>query len=181
MAVLLIVAGIVWPALQGRYEEYRLKSDVEHVRAKLAGTRIRAIDSGLMYQFLYEPGGRNFVVVPYEGLESETDQTDSGSAGLYRYSGTLSENTMFQTPEDLVTTSEETPYVGVLSEDFLRGLPNEDELRSVAWSEPILFFPDGTSIFAAFDVRDTHRQMIMISVRELTGTVTVDSIRRESR
>ena len=181
MAVLVVMAGIAWPVMQGQFQRYLLKNEVEKVRAKLAGTRIRAIDSGLIYQFLYEPGGRNFIVVPFEGIETEAEQVDAGEGGLYRIAGSLSENVMFETPENVAMTSQELPDVGVISGDFLSGLPGSLELSSVSWSQPILFYPDGTAVSAAFNVVDTKKQFVRISVRELTGAVSVDQIRQETR
>jgi type II secretory pathway pseudopilin PulG len=181
MGVLIVMAGMAWPLVQGQFERYRLKSEVETVRAKLAGTRIRAIDSGLMYQFLYEPGGRNFIVVPFEGLETESEQVDAGGGSLYRIAGSLSENVMFENSEDVAMTSGELPDLGVISDDFLSGLPGSLELSSVSWSQPILFYPDGTSVSAAFNVVDANKQFVRISVRDLTGAVSVDEIRLETR
>ena len=181
MGVLIAIAGIAWPLVQGQFERYRLKNEVENVRSKLASTRIRAIDSGLMYQFLYEPGGRNFIVVPFEGVETEAEQVDAGGGSLYRFAGSLSENVMFETPENVAMTSQELPDVGVISGDFLSGLPGSLELSSVSWSQPILFYPNGTAVSAVFDVVDAKKQFIRISVRDLTGAVSVDQIRRETR
>ena len=181
MAVLVVMAGIAWPVMQGQFQRYLLKNEVEKVRAKLAGTRIRAIDSGLIYQFLYEPGGRNFIVVPFEGVETEAEQVDAGEGGLYRIAGSLSENVTFETPEDASTTSEDLSDLGVISDDFLMGLPGSLELSSVSWSQPILFYPDGTAVSAAFNVVDTKKQFVRISVRELTGAVSVNAIRQETR
>ena len=181
MGVLVIMVGLSWPLVQGQFQRYRLKNEVEAVRAKLAGTRIRAIDSGLMYQFLYEPGGRNFIVVPFEGVETESEQVDAGGNALYRFAGSLSENVTFETSKDVAMTSEDLPDPGVISEYFLSGLPGSLELSSVSWSQPILFFPDGTAISAVFDVVDANKQFVRISVRELTGAVSVDQIRRETQ
>lgn len=177
MTVLLAVAGIVWPVMQGQHARYLLKNDVEDVRRVLAGTRIRAIDFGLIYQFLYEPGGRNFLVVPYEGLETEGAQVDSGSAPLYRFSGIISENAYFEYTDDPSLATDEDSLVGSISEDFLSGLSNSLELSTVSWSSPILFYPDGSAMSGAFEVRDDKRQIVRISVRELTGAVKVDSLR----
>lgn len=181
MGVLVAVAGIVWPLAQGQFQRYRLKSEVENVRARFASTRIRAIDSGLIYQFLYEPGGQNFIIVPFEGIETEAEQVDAGGSSLYRFAGSLSENVMFETPEDVAAASENLTDLGVISDDLISGLPGSLELSSVSWSQPILFYPDGTAVSAAFNVADENQQFVRVSVRELTGSVSVDAIRRETR
>ena len=87
----------------------------------------------------------------------------------------------FETPGDASTTSEDLSDLGVISDDFLMGLPGSLELSSVSWSQPILFYPDGTAVSAAFNVVDTKKQFVRISVRELTGAVSVDQIRQETR
>ncbi|MBW3539070.1 MAG: hypothetical protein KY476_02255, partial [Planctomycetes bacterium] len=66
LSALLAIAGIVWPVLQTWYGHHALKEAVHDVRMRLANTRVRAIDSTVTYQFLYEPFGRNYLVLPFE-------------------------------------------------------------------------------------------------------------------
>ncbi len=54
------------PALMRCDRDTHLRSAAEHLCGRHLGDPQPAIDSGLIYQFLYEPGGRRFVSIPYE-------------------------------------------------------------------------------------------------------------------
>jgi len=179
-ALLVAVAGITWPMMLRVYDDLELKETAETVRIELTGTRIHAVDSGLIYQFRYEPGGRRWLVVPFEHDSTElleaggNNSNDELEDALYREAGEI--------PEDLAFESLES---GDLSEkiddELLADLPDASLLKKTNWSLPLLFYPDGSATDAAFQIVDDKRQYIEISLRELTGAVTVDRVRREAK
>lgn len=166
LGVLTVFLGIAWPSVTGAYRRYAFSDRLEDVRSAFAGSRLTAIDAGLIYQFRYEPGGRNYVLVPYElPIGSPTDNSTAASVGK-QVSGELHETMQFET-----TSS----FAGVekLSPDMLSGLSNAGKLQSVDWGPAILFYPDGTSVDATFDVVDEQKRRGRLTVRGLTGAVTL--------
>ena len=182
LTLLVLIAGIVWPALARVYGTHRLDEQTERVRAKLAGTRVRAIDTSVIYQFLYEPGGRWFIVLPFEQesvdpAAAEVNESQQALAARLTYAGRLPDGFEFR-PLDPTE-----PMAGALAPEALALIPGSVELNDVRWSMPILFYPDGTATDYEFDLYDdgNPRKYIRLGVRGLTGTVFVAAPRQEER
>ncbi len=179
LVVLTAAMAVVWPSVERLYHQQALKQAAEHVRAKLAGTRIRALDFGVRYQFRYEPRGRRFLVIPYQrhnlqASRGRTGRTSSGEIVLPKFSGLLPEGMRFENSD-----GEETEPHGIAA-SWLTELPDSQRLAATVWSPPLLFRSDGTATDAAFHIIDAHQQSVRFWVRGLTGGVTVSRIEREA-
>ena len=171
LSILVALAGLSYPSIDRLLEQLAMDEAVSPVRNELSRTRTRALDAGLTWQFRFEPGGRRYVAVPYEFDEIEGDdqqqQQQSQLELLPRVSGQLPEGYSFS-PADEATTGTEA-----LDELALAGLTQQDDLQGATWSSPLLFFSDGTSRNASFDIVDKQLRSRRLSVRALTGAVTV--------
>ncbi len=180
LAVLLIVIGMTFPAVGRMYANHELNQSVEHVRASLQGTRYHAIDSGIVYQFRFEPNGRRFLVIPYEqtALEgaSAAQSLNSQSADLpaTKFSGELSEQMRFRMPDGQDAIGQR------IDRTWFDGMDVAHDLADTTWSAPLLFYPDGIATDAAFEVIDVKRRFRRLTLRALTGSVTVSGIQRET-
>lgn len=164
LSLLIVLAGFSAPHLMGAFRENQLKEAAESVRIMAASTRIRALDTDLIWQFRFEPGGRRYVRVPYEILG------DNEKIKVEKDSGEL--------PESMTFSGSATSSGEKIDETLLEGLENAGDLSSVSWSSPLLFFPDGTGVDAEFLVESaigTRR----IVVREITGAVRVKKLVEE--
>lgn len=168
LAVLVVLTSLVWPPLSRMYGHHQLKRAAEDVRAHAADARLRSVHAGRDYQFRFEPGGRNYVVVPDETSATVTSETSDSFADK------LPEGLQFNavTETGLLTES--------LSGESFAGLPGAHELEEVAWSPPTVFYADGAATDAAFDIVEEDGRYIRIAVRGLTGAVTASGIQRRS-
>lgn len=179
LAVLAAVAAITWPAMTRVYADRQLREGAERARVLAASSRLRAIDAGLIYQFRYEPGGRRYVVAPYErGIADAGASTnvvaDPTEAASIAESGQLPEGVMF-------AASGVESYTGErLDPALLAELPDALGLSQASWSAPLLFFPDGTAEDATLTIVDEREQSIDLTIRGLTGAVTVGPVTREA-
>ncbi|MFG0335103.1 MAG: hypothetical protein ACF8TS_17230 [Maioricimonas sp. JB049] len=189
LAALVVVLGISVPVMTRFVAEQTLRDDVESVRNELARTRHKAIDAGLVYQFRFEPVGQKYVVLPYDRVEMASETSADGQAmvnavasGMVRvYSGELSSTNRFAAEPDSQALSE----TGVLPteqlpDEWLVLLPDGSSLKQTAWSLPILFYPDGTAEDATFRIVDDEDRYQTISLRGLTGSVSVLPVEREA-
>jgi prepilin-type N-terminal cleavage/methylation domain-containing protein len=177
LAVLVTVASLTWPSLTRYLREQDILEGAEATRAAAAGTRIKAIDTGLTYQFRYEPQGRMFVVIPYdppETIAASSTITDGSVSTYPMLSGRLSEQCRFVVPADQPGVSEGLPP------EAFTGLPNAGELQGVTWGPPILFFPDGTAADATFGIVNEDDLRVDLSVRGLTGALSLGPLRQEA-
>jgi hypothetical protein len=174
LAVLASVALITWPAVQRVYVDYAVRQGAEQVRSLLAGARAHAINSGLAYQFRFEPGGRRYVLMPYErefAPQGGLTNLGTSSTGLFIESRRLDERLAFYSLDPLGGV-EQVPA------DLFAGLPEAPELAGLSWSMPIVFFPDGSGYDAGLIIMDQKGNSVPIAVRGLTGAPTVGPVER---
>ncbi|MEZ6065194.1 MAG: prepilin-type N-terminal cleavage/methylation domain-containing protein [Planctomycetaceae bacterium] len=195
LAILVVLASLSWPALLRFVGERTIREQAHEVRVELANTRTKAIDTGLTYQFRFEPGGHRYIVLPNDRPEAES-ANGSGAAGgsgggptaVGLTAGTstgpvvsrqLPERIHFEHPNSTsaVTGAMQPLTTERLPEEWLNLIPQSATLRDVGWSPAILFFPDGTSDDAALSLRDDDERQIDLTVRGLTGTVRANDPR----
>lgn len=168
LAILVMAAGIALPSVMGMYQRNRLDRAAEDVRARLAGTRFWALDSGLIYQFRFEPAGRRYLVISFD------QPGDAAEAAARQRLGQLPDSMRFETADAEVLFVEQIPL------ELLSGLANSQELAGVSWSPPILFIPDGSAMDSVFDLVDSAERFVRFRIRGLTGTVKVEPIRKRT-
>lgn len=176
LAVMAVIAGLSWPRMLRYMEENALKQNVEVVRRELAATRILAIESGLCYQFRYEPAKQSFAVLPFDrpDVVASSDPT-APKTKVKSVVGTLSSDCLFQPPKD-----GHGKFLGGqrMDDTWLALLKDGAQFHDTVWSPPILFRPNGEGQDATLTVQDKLGHMIQLKVRGLTGAVTVERIRR---
>ncbi len=160
--VLIVLTSMAASPLMNSWRDTQTGSATEEVRALLAGTRLLALDKDETWQFVYEPGGTNYLRVPLSApIEGASDE----KANQGKHSDTLPATISF---------GESGGGTGsTVSSELLTGLTNAGELSGVSWSAPILFYSDGTSSEAGFEIVDEYGNARTIKVRDLTGGVTV--------
>lgn len=181
MVVLVVLASISVPMLQNVILSHQLEKSVEDVRDELTKTRLRAIDSGRIYAFYYEPEGTNYIVIPFEpdeleSLSSSNLQSDrTGTLHGSQHAGTLREGQRFL--QQLVNGRSE---VARLPKEWLSGFENSFQLAEKNFAAPILFYPDGSASEAQLEIVDDNKQKMRLFLRGLTGAVTVSAVERET-
>jgi prepilin-type N-terminal cleavage/methylation domain-containing protein len=171
LAILGAALAILYPATERLYQTHRFQQAVEEVRGKLAATRVRAIDDGAAYQFRYEPDGRRLLVMAHRQKRSTTRQEEGNrespsAAPLlpWRFSGELPKGMRFGP----------TPAAGErVPRDRLASFPEGDDLSAALWSQPVLFFPDGSASDAEILLKDADGHAVRLAVRGLTGAASV--------
>jgi prepilin-type N-terminal cleavage/methylation domain-containing protein len=161
LGILLVLAGLAFPGVMRIYGRHQFQTVVEDVRAHLAASRLRAIDTGVVYQFSYEPNGQRFSVTPFEAAEGNS---------LPTLEGTLPESFRFETTDNDQTSSTPQSITGASTTDA----------STMSNEVIILFVPDGSATEAALDVVDEENRFVRLSVRGLTGAVTVGGVQQRS-
>jgi prepilin-type N-terminal cleavage/methylation domain-containing protein len=181
LGVLVVIASLSWPRMMRYVQENALKQNVETVRRELAATRIHAIESGLTYQFRYEPVGQQFLVLPFERpTEPETGETSPNNQATpprkaKTVEGRLSADFQFEPPSDSIGQATGGQR---LSENWLTLLKNGAQYAQTIWSPPILFRPNGESQDSSLVIKDKSGNTVKVTVRGLTGGVRVEPMQR---
>jgi prepilin-type N-terminal cleavage/methylation domain-containing protein len=176
LAVMVTLAALSWPRMMRYVEENSLKQNVETVRRELAATRILAIESGLTYQFRFEPNGQAFVILPFDRPEIvDTDDEATAPTQKKPVVHMLSSDSQFEPATDKTGKSTGGQR---LNEMWLSRIKEGALYTDTIWSQPILFRPNGESQDAHLVIRDKNSNTIELTVRGLTGGVRVERMRR---
>lgn len=176
LAVMAIIAGLSWPRMLRYMQENSLKQNVEVVRRELAATRILAIESGLTYQFRYEPTKQSFIILPFDRPESVASQDPTAETTKVKtVVGLLSTDCFFHPAVDVHGN---TLGGQRLDEAWLGLLANGATYKDTIWSQPILFRPNGEGQDTRLSVQDSAGNLIELKVRGLTGSVSVERLRQ---
>ncbi|MEZ6146772.1 MAG: prepilin-type N-terminal cleavage/methylation domain-containing protein [Planctomycetaceae bacterium] len=156
LSVMAVIIGITWPSVTRYMGEAAIRDSALAAQTAVLGTRIKAIDTGLTYQFRYEPGGQRFTVIPFDPPENidATTSVDSTSPQLQIYpvlSGRIDESCQFTSTDERLFTA---TVVESLPREAFANLIDAHELETTAWAPPLLFFADGTSSDATFRIKD---------------------------
>jgi prepilin-type N-terminal cleavage/methylation domain-containing protein len=162
LGVLVILASFAWPVLGRLAESERLSKAADRVRARWVGARASAIESGLLIAFRYAPGGNRFRV---ECVQDGSSDGESKPACLTRLP---LEQTL---PDGVRFAAEQGPEAG--DEGFSEPAAEERTAADPGWSQPILFFPDGTCSNAQLELRNERDWSVQLSLRGMTGVASV--------
>ena len=188
LALLVIFAGIAVVLVTPAYQRHQVESVGEEVRAKLARVRIHAVDNGLRYQFRYKPGERDYLIVPDE-IDSDAESGGDGSTNISArypmFSLKLPAGYRFASNFDLQSaggqgTNPEQTFLPI-REEILKSFPNANDLSDASSWSAVLFLPDGSATPATITIRDEQKRSITLTVRELTGAVTMGQVKQEAR
>lgn len=185
MALLLIIIGVVLPPVLRLMSDQPLKEGTERARQQLATVRVRALDSSVPWQFRFEPGGRRYLWMPQEadatGPVSSNGSSISDSTASTSVAGKLQTGEL---PQGITFATElnGSPFgVERLSQELLAGRSDSYQLSNTSWSTPLIFQADGSSSDFEFAVLDARDRQMRLSVRGLTGGLTVFPIEARSR
>jgi len=183
LGILSVMVALSWPRLLATLKMHTLQGNIEQVRQVVDQVRVRAIEEGETLQLRFEPNGRKFVVLPYE-VPAQT--TETASAAMGASSGTVAPRGLHRDPYQVYQLAEDFHFhidnallsgketlIERLPEAALAQLNNSFLARDVGWSTPILYFPDGSATDQVLVIMDRDRRYFKLSIRGLTGAVTV--------
>lgn len=175
LAVLVAVAAMAVPALQGPMDDQRLRKSADLVRSQWAQARVAAMKTGRMQMFRYEIGGELYSIQPWQG------QTDAVEASGDLTANPLTEDTISQigaknANNPLGLTGVKLPpgikfFSGEATTDSRSLEVSASAVGTDAGSglsQPIIFYPDGSTTDARL-VLTNERFFVRLDLRGLTG------------
>ncbi len=201
LVILVTLLAVVWPNLRRPLGRGLLREAGQQLAQHVAEARILAIESGQTLALRFEPGGSHYAVLPAEAtsndeqddlaLETQEDpyapwtgdeETDTAPAQI---DGLLPNDIEFVDP--LAEDSVDEALLPGLEDEFSETEAVTDPLGdgeiagSVEdWSAPILFYPTGRAENAQFRLRSPDGYIMTITLRGLTGAVTLAKPERET-
>jgi prepilin-type N-terminal cleavage/methylation domain-containing protein len=174
LSLLVIVAAVSVPFLNGSFSRAHLNSASDLLRDAWSSGRLAAMQSGKTHAFRFEPKGARFQLVPLEELglpeknELPSDDPDAehSPADILRLSEPrLPDNVIFAAG-DIAESSQVAALVGTS--------------KNETWSAPILFNPDGTTSDASLVLQNDREQTIRVTLRGITGIASASEVGNEA-
>ncbi len=187
LALLVGLLALTLPTVGRLQIEHQLKQGAELVRLQIASTRLHALETGIDYQFRYEPGGKHFIAVPadYQAIRAQASAAQNTSEGApvaayWKAHGEFQVKVKFsavssQQPGNLLQPPQPLPP------EFLTGLKNASQLTSVSWSPPLIFKPDGSTQDFSVEIENEKGAYVVLEVRGITGGTQLSQILRRVR
>jgi len=180
LALMVMLLGIAYPSLARLRLETQLKQGTESVRLQVKQARLHALESGLEYQFRFEPGGKRFIVVPADYSTIQVQQTVNQQSGnskpqevYWKALGQFETKVRFSP-----NSSDQGVPAQPLPKEFLTGFDQPDELSRVNWSPPLIFRADGSARDFAVQIEAENGSYLTLSVRGITGGTFVSQMLR---
>lgn len=170
LALVTICASVAWVSLERPLANQRLHSAGDAIRTEWCQARVAAMRSGHTYAFTYTVGGIRYHLRREEGAPSSFGTSDDDTKSSADGTSSLPQDKSL--PEGIL-------FAG---DDGGGGLTASDQdststlQESSSWSDPILFFPDGSTSDARLVLASGRHASIQLSLRGVTGAVTVGEL-----
>tara|TARA_Y100001960_G_scaffold107614_1_gene115592 strand:+ start:135 stop:812 length:678 start_codon:yes stop_codon:yes gene_type:complete len=185
MAIIVGIGAFVMPSFGGMLEGQRLRKSADVVRVSWNNARIRSMKSGSTMVFRCEVGGTRFLVEPWAGGDQFLEQGEIVATPVFGIAGDGDTANISGVGED--TLPEGIVFAGTKQGQDARSLAIIQQLTdappaiSGQWSEPILFYPDGSTSQAQLQLSTPEMQrFVLVQLRGLTGIATVTDIITQS-
>ncbi|MES2794065.1 MAG: prepilin-type N-terminal cleavage/methylation domain-containing protein [Planctomycetota bacterium] len=189
LALLVSLLAVTFPTLGRLQVEYQLKQGAELVRLQVTSARLHALESGIDYQFRYEPGGKHFLAVPadYQAVQAQAtaaknNPSGAATAGYWKTQGEFQVKVKFSADTSkLLNSQSQAQAPQPLPPEFLAGFENSGVLTSVVWSPPLIFKPDGSAQDFAVEIENEAGAYVTLEVRGITGGTHLSQLLRRVR
>jgi type II secretion system protein H len=178
LAILVVVAAAAAPALRGVMRDAALKNAAETVRIHWTKAHVKAMKTGRIQVFRFEQDGMRFTVQPWAAADDEIEAAPAvqgfGTAEEESASPRLDESSAVSLPEG-------TTFVAGAAVLEGRSQAVEQDIKDANrfeadWSQPILFYPDGSTSDAWVIVGNDREVGIRVDLRGMTGTATLGEV-----
>ena len=182
LAVLAAIASIVIPQSGVLLGDRQVARSGEQVRIEMTRLRVDAMRQGrvMMMQGMLE--GNSVRIKPFYSLADSTeaiDQTGSQSALLSgAQQATVAAPMMDVEQEKTIELAENVTIDAVATVSAARSFEIEQlaAAEGSGWSQPILFYPDGTTSTAAMTLSQESIGKVIVKIRGITGDATVSEV-----
>jgi prepilin-type N-terminal cleavage/methylation domain-containing protein len=179
MCLLVILAAMAWPSLQKPFAGMRLRKAADQIRAEWTTARVEAMNSGQTYLFRYAPNEDRFRV---EGYSPEQAQGYSAFGTALGETGPGLRNTATVLaaredilPEGVTFVASETAVDTRAA--LMAAEMEQSDTGEGGWSDPILFYPDGTTSTVRLVLKNADDRYIEVQLRGFTGVITISEVR----
>lgn len=172
LSILVVVATLAVPSMTRMFDSQKVEKGADLVRAQLGLARVKAIRSGKVTAFLFQPGSSRFTVLTFDSLAGR-----DSLQGFFDGQNEESRSSNFDFSEEQLPRGV-VFMAGEAQEDVRSAFETEQAGASMSVVKPILFYPDGSSQDAQLILANQIGDQVQVNLRGLTGST---SLRRVDR
>ena len=169
LCLLVILASMAWPVLERPLANQRLRQAADAVRTEWTRARVEAMSSGRTYVFSHGLESDAYRVGDLQNAEYVPETVDEEYGEACR-------SASYALPEGCQFVAGETRLDDRAEMAFGEEAAPEADADGTVWSEPILFYPDGTTSDATVVLENEYHRRIELTLRGLTGVATVGEL-----
>ena len=160
MAIIGVLVGLAWPVLDSSLADAKVQSAADQVRGVLMGARVRAIQQGVPYRFVWT--SRTF---GYEPVGPKSQRDDASGDESSHTAGKGDDRLREVLPEGVrLVWATPSPSLDVLPDEETDG------------PLPIVFQPDGTTTDAIWRMVSSGGRSVRIELVGLTGRAKAERL-----
>jgi prepilin-type N-terminal cleavage/methylation domain-containing protein len=184
LAILVTIAAVVVPSFGTLLADRRLTRAADQLRVEMMQARLLAMRTGRTQMMQLRVGASDARVKAWSDMNDLTEAIDqTGASSALLMGGNASPAVLQPTETETVARNIELPpeiligdaKVESTQRSYLIDTQSLSE-TSEGWSQPILFYPDGTTSTAAVTFTQSDAGKIIVVLRGLTGEVTVTDV-----
>jgi prepilin-type N-terminal cleavage/methylation domain-containing protein len=174
LAIMVVLAAIAAPSIRRTWNQYRVRAAGGQLRAALTHAHVVAMRTGQIQVLRFELGGSSYFVQPWmagdEAINASANEAFKQSTAAYQAQPVDEE----KLPEDVIFHVAEAKFDTRSQEIEMEAAMQRG--AGVQWSQPILFYPDGTASQATVTLANERGEAVVVKVRKLTGIATVGEL-----
>jgi type II secretory pathway pseudopilin PulG len=177
LALLVVIAAVSLPLVSNSLARARLENSGDLVRAAWGRARLAAMKAGEPYVFRYEPKGSRYQIAQLSALSGDDANT------LNALPAESEEDSEYAEADMLRLAKSRLPTEIIFAAGDVSAVPQLAGAAAPAaggWSQPIVFYPDGTTSDATVVVANSVGQTQRVTLRGLTGISRAGEVGNEA-
>lgn len=170
MVIIVIAGAVAMPNVLNTLRRQRLKSAAETMRIEWSRAHVKAMKTGRILIFRYEVDGNQFSLQPWVAGDEATEGESEAVAGFGTPVEVPSAEAVTKKLDDGIKFAAGEAKSESRSYEIENLLANSGSGDGANWSQPILFYPDGSATDAFVIVTDERQDAYRVQLRGLTGT-----------
>ena len=185
LSILVVALSVAMPTYDGMISSRKIFNGVETVRLELQKSRLEAIRTGQAQVFRCQIGQTQFVIQPWMRASDSVEASAGATIVTDRGQTIATESTSSGVVAGAadMTAGQKMLEEGIIfaSADVLNDMRSQSEQSSAGttddgvagWSQPILFYPDGSTTTAQVVIQDVRGRRMAVQLRGLTGEAKI--------
>ena len=174
LIIIVILASLAVPLVARAWERYRVKLAGDQLRAAFTHAHVEAMRTGQIQVLRMELGGSSYYLQPW----MSGDEVINVSAEE-AYEQTTAQYQLEPVAEKKLPQDVKFEYAQARFDTRAMEIEEEAAQQQTAltqWSQPLLFYPDGTSSQARVTLANERGEAVQVTLRKLTGLATVGEL-----